>query len=444
MILLKKNSITNFKFKGEKLNYKFRIERKIFIKMNLTINALSLCLLTSPALTFLHQNLNLKNLHIFYSFDHFIYGNNMKIQKSLIMQSTFNHFLSAPVSIFQNSEYFTDDKTIISNEFITGSLQYSQCCDYEFISNTFSNCISRGDHSHGGAIFIHCNNQASKIQVNVKITNNCFLSCESDQGGSFYIDCESATIQENTFKMCEAIYFSILYLGVSKEATLSQSHFVFSKKEESSRGNAISVVSKSDINEKNLNISSNKLNSGHAIFHASSPLVGNTVRYNYLSFFNNTSKNVLSISSAHISIIENSNFVKNQGFDSLIDLKIQIRCQSCAFISDNSKLLTTKYTIFASCVFDDEEDQIRFTLHSLSNCKFNTEKTFDVKINPEQTCMTVKPNSQGSNKNTKIFLSSFLPVFFCLIVAGVIFVILYGIKHNWFRRKTDTVPLMYV
>ena len=412
--------------------------------MNLTINSLYLCLLTTPTFTFLNQNLNFNRIRVSYSFNHFLYGNNAKIQSSLIRQSVFNQFLSAPISISTNNAFKDEDKIVISNQYFTSPQYYTKCCNYKFISNTFSNCISKGDHNLGGAIYIGCETKLkTAVEVNVQIINNCFLNCESDQGGAFYITCYSATIQENSFKGCEAVYYSILYLHIDQEATFTQTHFSFSKKDESSRGNAINVETKRSLVEKNLNISSNKLNSGHSIFYASIP-DAIAPKYIYLNFYNNTSKNIISSYSSFSSMIENSNFIRNQGLDSLIEFKLHIKCNGCAFISDNSKLITTKYAIFISCNFDDEEDNVRFSYHSLSNCKFNVEKTIDVKIEAEQVCMTKPNNDQGSNSQKNIFFASFMPVLFITIIVLAVLIILYGIKNNWFKRKTDTIPLMYV
>lgn len=413
--------------------------------MNLTINALYLCLLTSPAFTFLHQNLNFNHAHISYSFDHFIYGNTNKFQKSLITQSFFNHFLSTPILILKNGAFIREDRTEYSNQYITNSLYFTKCCDYQFISNTFYHCVSKGDNKQGGAIYIYCEDELknqNKIEVKVQITNNCFLNCESDQGGSFYIKCDSARIQENLFKGCEAKYYSFLYLLTYQEAYIAQTHFSFLKEDESSRGNAINVETKGSLTEKYLNISSNKLNSGHTIFYSSIP-DSIIPKYMYLNFYNNTSRNILTTFSSFTSIIEDSNFIKNQGFESLIEIKLQIRCQSCSFISDNSKFLSTKYTLFVLCNFDDYEENIRFTSNSNSNCKFNVNKTIDIKIGTEQVCMT-KPNEKNNDEKKKIFLASFMPAFFIILVIVIVLVVFYGIKHGWFKRKTDTMPLMYV
>lgn len=409
--------------------------------MNLTYNALCLCLLTTPTFTFLHQNLNFNRARISYSFDHFIFGQNIKYQKCLISQSTFSHFLSTPVTILKNHAFLDENQAEYMNQYITNPLYFSQCCDYKFISNIFYNCVSHGDHNQGGAIYINCENQN-----NVQITNNCFLNCEADQGGSFYIKCKSAMIQENSFKGCEAVYYSILYMFTKEDSFIAQNHFSFSKKDESTRGNAISFETKKSLTAKYLNISSNKLNSAHAIFSSSIP-DSTTPKYIYLNLYNNTSKYVFESFSSFSSIIENANFIKNQGFQSLIKIQIQIRCQSCSFISDESRYLTSAYALFVLCTFDDYESNIRFTYHSNSNCKFNVDKTIDIKINSEQVCMTKskdEDDSKNSNENKKVFLKSFIPIFFIVLIVITVLVIIYGAKHGWFQRKTDTIPLMYV
>lgn len=403
--------------------------------MNLTINALALRLILS-GLALSHQNFIMTNSQLSYSFNHFIYGNNLRHFKAF--HSTFSHFLSTPIILRQSHtfsfQYFTESQSLNTNS------------DYEFISNIFYKCTS---DSKGGGIHIYCDPAPEQLTSSITVKSNCFTECQSTQGGAFYIICSESFCQENTFRNCQGGYFSIFNLDTQSQVSFEQNHIINTKNTDKARQHSTAISSQKLAIAKNLNISSNSLDLAHDIFLISIPSTGLRTEIQCINFLNCISNSIFYVKGLSSSTIERTNFIRNTGLKYLLDIgSFQLKLIDCSFIEDHSPVLSSRYIIYDNCVFDLYRNQVNFSAYyTVTNCEFHELKSQAVNVKTEPNCVRITSNTPNEPDQTNekdsgsIAISSVLGIAAAICIA---ILVITAFKRKMCAKKQDSIPLMYV